>query len=310
MEIRIGTSGWSYPTGRGTWNGVFYPGKGAGGRGLDELTYYADYFDTVEVNSTFYRQQRPAVTSSWARRTPSGFVFAVKLYQAFTHGRRSGPRLPATAPTIDPDDVAQFRASIAPLAEAGKLGPILAQFPASYQHGAAAIDHLDSLLRTLDDLPIAVDLRHRSWSDHHATTSALLQAHGAAWVEIDEPQFASSIQRPPANDASDFGYTRFHGRNAEAWWRPPVAEDRYDYLYSRAELAPFATAARSSGGRMKKRYLYLNNHFAAKAVANATILKHELDLPVAEAYPAALVTRYPELADFVRVEAPPLPGTA
>ena len=82
-QIRIGTSGWNYPRGRGTWNGVFYPRVRAGH--FDELSYYAEHFDTVEVNSTFYGQPRAEVSRAWVARTPAGFEFSVKLYQKFTH---------------------------------------------------------------------------------------------------------------------------------------------------------------------------------------------------------------------------------
>src|SRR6266542_1693665 len=82
-NLRIGTSGWSYPAGRGTWNGVFYPRPRP--KGFDELAFYAEHFDTVEVNSTFYGQPRADVTRGWAERTPPGFEFSIKLYQKFTH---------------------------------------------------------------------------------------------------------------------------------------------------------------------------------------------------------------------------------
>jgi uncharacterized protein YecE (DUF72 family) len=84
-NVRIGTSGWNYPTGRGTWNGIFYPLPRARPKAFDELSFYAEHFDTVEVNSTFYGQPRPEVCRKWAERTPSGFEFSVKLYQKFTH---------------------------------------------------------------------------------------------------------------------------------------------------------------------------------------------------------------------------------
>jgi uncharacterized protein YecE (DUF72 family) len=87
MEVRVGTSGWSYPSGEGTWNGIFYPARGRGNRprGFDELVYYAEHFNTVEVNSTFYRPPSAAVTRRWVERTPSDFVFSLKLHQQFTH---------------------------------------------------------------------------------------------------------------------------------------------------------------------------------------------------------------------------------
>ena len=83
--LRIGTSGWNYPTGRGTWNGVFYPPARKRPKGFDELAFYASHFDTVEVNSTFYGQPRAEVSRAWAARTPAGFEFSIKLYQKFTH---------------------------------------------------------------------------------------------------------------------------------------------------------------------------------------------------------------------------------
>src|SRR4029450_1622865 len=84
MALRIGTSGWHYPSGRGTWNGIFYPGPRDRGRGVDELAFYAERFNTVEITATFYGQPRAKVTEGWVRRTPPGFDFAVKLYQKFT----------------------------------------------------------------------------------------------------------------------------------------------------------------------------------------------------------------------------------
>src|SRR5436305_3912634 len=84
-NLRIGTSGWNYPTGRGSWNGVFYPPSRGRPKGFDELSFYADHFDTVEVNSTFYGQPRAEVCRAWAARTPPAFEFSAKLYQKFTH---------------------------------------------------------------------------------------------------------------------------------------------------------------------------------------------------------------------------------
>src|SRR3954447_20583674 len=84
-DLRIGTSGWNYPSGNGTWNGVFYPPARGRAKNFDELSFYAEHFDTVEVNSTFYGQPRREVTRAWADRTPAGFEFSVKLYQKFTH---------------------------------------------------------------------------------------------------------------------------------------------------------------------------------------------------------------------------------
>src|SRR5688572_19491328 len=131
-DLRIGTSGWNYPSGRGTWNGVFYPSGAAKTRRgtkakFDELAYYAEHFDTVEINTTFYGQPKPAVAQTWADRTPRGFEFSMKLYREFTH--TAGPAVPQ----LDLAAIDEYRRGIEPLARAGKLGALLAQFPASFK---------------------------------------------------------------------------------------------------------------------------------------------------------------------------------
>src|SRR3954468_21289911 len=113
-DPRIGTSGWNYPSGKGTWNGVFYPPSRGRAKGFDELAFYAEHFDTVEVNSTFYGQPRPEVTRGWATRTPPGFEFSVKLYQKFTHPRMFKERLAATLPGDTGQDAAVLEALAQP----------------------------------------------------------------------------------------------------------------------------------------------------------------------------------------------------
>jgi uncharacterized protein YecE (DUF72 family) len=317
VNIRVGTAGWSYPTGKGTWKGLFYPpkrsrrragakvrGAGAPGAKLDELAYYAEHFDTVEVNSSFYRPPTPGMAKSWADRTPRAFEFAVKLYQKFTH-----PEMFAKATGKDPHDltdadVDEFVAGISPLAEAGKLGPLVAQFPTSFRSEPDTREYLEWLLDAFKDYQIAVELRHRSWSDDRAATEKILSAAGAAWAQIDEPKFRDSIRQTFKPNVRDFFYMRLHGRNAATWWKHAKSEDRYDYLYSEDELKPIADAVRDAGRAAKKAYVYMNNHFAAKAVANAAILKHQLGQDVPGDYPPSLVDRYPALEGIVRVSSP------
>jgi len=290
VEFRVGTSGWNYPTGRGTWNGIFYPLPEDRERGFDELRFYAERFNTVEVNSTFYGQPRANVTLGWVRRTPDGFDFSIKLFQKFTH-----PGMAVDPGPVTQDDVDQFKGGIEPVAAAGRLGAVLAQFPPSFHRSPEAEAYLDWLLRTFASYSIAVELRHRSWSDDAAATRALLDAHDAAWVQIDEPKFDSSIRQELRPNGREVFYARLHGRNAAQWWDHEEAEDRYNYLYSPAELAPIAQKARDARALVKKVYLYLNNHFSAQSVANATTLRKMLDEPVTARMPAELVERYPEL---------------
>jgi uncharacterized protein YecE (DUF72 family) len=298
-RIRIGTSGWSYPSGKGTWKGLFYPKK----RG-DELSFYAEHFDTVEVNSSFYGPPAPATAKKWADRTPAGFEFALKLYQKFTHPEMFAKATGKDAFDLTQADIDEFRRGVAPLAEAGKLGPLVAQFPASFRADAASREYLAWLLEAFRDYTLAVELRHKSWSDEREVTEELLAAAGAALTQIDEPKFRDSIRQTFKANVSGLFYMRLHGRNAAHWWAHETRDDRYDYLYSEDELKPIADAVREAGRAAKKAYVYMNNHFAAKAVANAAILKHQLGQELPGEYPPGLVERYPALAGIVRVSSP------
>ena len=313
MSLRIGTSGWNYPSGKGTWNGIFYPAgrsKRAGTDRFDELRFYADHFDTVEVNSTFYGQPRPDVTRAWADKTPSDFEFSLKLYQKFTHPRMFKEAAVKRAPgaegslldllaEVTGSDIDEFRAGIDPLASAGKLGALLAQFPPSFKSSPQSHDYLMHLLQAFHDYPLAVELRHGSWSDDMAGTLALLNAFGAAFVQIDEPKFRFSIRQNFLPNVDGFYYMRLHGRNAKEWWHHAKSEDRYNYMYSAEELQEFSDIAGAAKDLVKKSYLYTNNHFAAQSVVNAVMLKAQLGQPVEGAYPDALIERYPALKDLV-----------
>jgi uncharacterized protein YecE (DUF72 family) len=319
--------GWNYPSGKGTWNGVFYPKPRP--KGFDELAFYAEHFDTVEVNSTFYGQPRADVCRAWAARTPRGFAFSVKLYQNFTHPRIAEERLrrsvgatPAAgnatprrggAPREQNDaaimllvqpnlaDLDEFRRGIEPLASSGKLGALLAQFPASFKDSPESRESLTVLLTAFRDYPVAVELRHKSWSDRIGETLTILNGFGAAWVQIDEPKFRLSIQQNYLPNVEGFYYMRLHGRNAKNWWKHDKSEDRYDYLYSNDELKEFAETADAAQRLVKKLYLYTNNHFSAKSVANAAMIKQQLGEPIDGEYPPEFLERYPELTGAVKV---------
>jgi uncharacterized protein YecE (DUF72 family) len=297
VNLRIGTSGWNYPRGAGTWNGIFYPPH----EKVDQLSYYAEHFDTVEVNSTFYRPPTVTVCRNWVRRTPPTFEFSLKLYQKFTHPEMFRKATGAEDATVRPADVDEFRAAIDPIAQAGRLGALLAQFPPSFKNTAEARDYLARVLSAFRNYRVAVELRHRSWSDDLAPTLELLNGFNAAWVQIDEPKFRFSIRQNYLPNVTGFSYMRLHGRNAANWWRHETADDRYDYLYSPEELKPFAETADAARRLVRKMYLYMNNHYSAKAVANAAMLRNQLGLPAPGEYPAEFVERYPEVAGVVTV---------
>ena len=334
--IRIGTSGWSYPSGHGAWTGIVYPArkgrrpKGAGA--FDELRAYAEHFDTVEVNSTFYGIPTVETTKGWVERTPSGFEFSVKLFQKLTHPRMFLDRLtrrPAGAPATEPDpksrlphdqalaaagvsddDVDVFRRAIDPLASSGKLGAILVQFPASFTRTDAAVDHLAWLTQALRDYRVAVELRHKTWSDDVRTTLQVLNPSKAAWVQIDEPKFRLSIAQNFLPNVEGFYYLRLHGRNAKQWWTHKTSADRYDYLYSQEELDPYVEVAQAVKALVKKMYLYTNNHFEGKAAANAVMLREKLGIPTPGAFPPSFVDHYPQIRGMVSTsEETPVPAT-
>jgi uncharacterized protein YecE (DUF72 family) len=249
-------------------------------------------------------------------RTPPGFEFSLKLYQKFTHPRMFREAALARAPgsegplldllsQVTRSDIDEFRAGIEPLASAGRLGALLAQFPPSFKNDGPSRDYLADLLRAFVDYPTAVELRHRSWSDAVGDTLSLLNGVGAAWVQIDEPKFRFSIRQNYLPNVTSFYYMRLHGRNAAEWWRHAASEDRYNYLYSAGELTEFSAIAGAARELVKKSYLYTNNHFSAKSVVNAVMLKAQLGEPIEGEYPPDLVKRYPELEGLVPTSRPP-----
>ena len=247
-----------------------------------------------------------ATTKRWAERTPAGFEFSLKLFQKFTHPEMFQKASGQDALDLGMKDVDEFRRAIDPLRSASKLGALLAQFPASFTNEPDARGYLEWLLERFRDYNVAVELRHRSWSDDPQPTFELLNTFGAAWTQIDEPKFKTSIRQDLRPNVRSFYYLRLHGRNAVQWWTHEKSEDRYNYLYSADELKPFAEAASDASRKVKKAYLYANNHFSAKSVASAAILKHQLGQPLPGEYPEEFVERYPDLKGLVKILPPSL----
>jgi uncharacterized protein YecE (DUF72 family) len=269
-RIYIGTSGWSYPKGEGTWKGFFYPPGN-----INELEYYSQFFKTVEINSTFYRPPNPGYVYNWARRVPPGFLFAVKLWQKFTHPKMYREATGEEA-AISRQDVDIFNRRLEPLAKSGKLGALLAQFPPSFKNDGYSRQIIEALAKTFGQYPLAVELRHRSWSDDEAT-AGFLRENNIAWVRIDEPKFSSSVAAEVPLTA-DMAYFRFHGRNAKEWWTGD-SETRYRYLYSPDEIAALAEKVKAVAGEVKTLFAFFNNHWQAYAPRNANDLKAALQLP-------------------------------
>jgi uncharacterized protein YecE (DUF72 family) len=277
--FKIGTSGWSYPpnTGPGSWTGIFYPWKKA-----DELKIYSRYFDTVEVNSTFYRPCTPKTAESWIRRTPDHFQFTVKAWQRFTHDKEMWWE----------SDIREFKEGLVPLIEAGKLGCLLFQFPASFRRTPQTQARLSALLNEFTEFRKAVELRHRSWNEEASAADVF----PAVPAFIDEPKFEDSI-RQEIQPRDGVLYVRLHGRRAEKWWKHEHRNERYDYLYSPAEIHGIAAGLKAVAARnpMESAYVFFNNHPEAKAVANAVMLRVELDDPLDVELPESLTQKYPDI---------------
>ena len=294
--IVIGTSGYSYPgpPPKG-WSGLFYPEAKV--KGFDELKYYSQVFQAVEINSTFYRPPSEATTKRWAAKTPPDFTFALKLWQKFTHptkiSRKSSDEQWEAATDEDFD---QFRSGILPLAEAGKLGALLLQYPAGFRHSPENLEKLQATLKWFYDYPKVVEFRHRSWTDEAAELRGLLEEHRASGVLIDEPKFATSI-RQEFQATGEVFYFRAHGRNAKAWWSHKESWERYDYLYSRGEIKKMAEEIKSavSAPRVKKAFAFFNNHARANSAANAIMLSQELGVRLKAMPSEAMLAKFPEL---------------
>ncbi|HEX2172235.1 MAG TPA: DUF72 domain-containing protein, partial [Dehalococcoidia bacterium] len=201
---------------------------------------------------------------------------------------------------------------LAPLAEAGKLGPLLVQFPPSFKPDEAALDYLTDLVRRFGraGFQLAVELRHRGWTDPDAAgpaVTALFEEEQVAWVMIDEPKFRTSVGDAPLT--SRVGYFRFHGRNYAQWWRHDHAEDRYNYLYGAAEQRELAKQVRAVADRTSDTYVFYNNHYKAKAVVNGLQLELEVGRLPRAPLPKTLVREYPEL-ESVQVAIDPVAPSA
>ena len=301
-RFRIGTCGYSYPgeAPKG-WYGVFYPVTAR--KRVDELEFYASYFNTVEINSTFYRPASPAMAQAWAKKTPRDFEFAVKVWQKFTHLTKLGEGAGGSGEPwgrFDSADVERFTKGIAPLAGAGKLGALLFQYPAGFRCDEKNRDRLVETLSAFDHTRKVVELRHRSWSDQWNETQTVLARSGAAWAYIDEPKFASSVKQE-LEAGGDLAYIRLHGRNHQKWWNHQETWERYDYFYQADQVRRLGNrlkqlAAKSSATKF---YIFFNNHARGQAVANALMLKSELYPSHRGSGPRALMEAFSELRDFV-----------
>jgi uncharacterized protein YecE (DUF72 family) len=257
--IRFGVAGWDYKD----WWGLVYPASHP--RGFDTLGYLSEFFDTVEINSTFYGAGSPKASETWVRRVADNprFQFTAKLWKRFTHDREQA---------WSPDDVEQVRSALDPIASANRLGTVLAQFPWSFKRTPENEEWLGDVIRVFAEFPLAVEVRHASWNEPDFYAS--LNERSVGIVNIDQPVFQHSI-KPEARVTGDaIGYVRLHGRNYGNWFRDEAeTHERYDYLYSTEELKGWLDRIHEVAKRARETYVITNNHFLGQAPANAAMLR-------------------------------------
>ena len=278
-KILIGPAGWSYPD----WHGIVYPTRRPSG--FHEAAYLSQFFDTIEINTSFYNPLRPDHAALWVERVAANpcFLFTAKLWQKFTHEEG------ATAA-----DESAVRSGFDVLHHAGRLGAVLLQFPFSFHNTPQNRTRVGQLISAFGDYPLVVEVRHSSWA--HADFYEFLHERRAGICDIDQPLIGRSI-RPGERVTSGLGYVRLHGRRADTWFSddPELPRhERYNYLYSERELEPWARRIRLLSERTATTFVVTNNHFEGKGVVNALQLMQMLSGNKVKV-PETLRHRYPQL---------------
>ncbi len=249
--ILVGAAGYSYDD----WRGHFYPAELPKNRFLE---YYATQLPVVEINYTYYRPPTARTMQSMVQRTQGRLQFAVKLHSSMTHERDAGP-----------EAYHAFVDACQPLAEAGALGALLAQFPYSFHQTAANRDYLRRLRELLPGQNLVVEMRNAEWVKQDVF--AFLKETELGWCNVDEPRLRG-LMPPTAVATAGVGYVRFHGRNAAQWYHHEQAHERYNYLYGEDELVEWVPRLRDLERLTRRTYVIMNNHFEGKAVTNALML--------------------------------------
>jgi uncharacterized protein YecE (DUF72 family) len=304
-RIRIGTCSWADEA----LSKYFYPpGLPAGER----LAYYAERFDTVELDSTYYRLPVESMAERWVEQTPDDFVMHVKAFGVMTRHPVKREQLPPDlrdeAPVDDRGRVdrpprefraevfRQFRGALEPLRQTDKLGGILFQFPPYVVYKPASLDYLAWAREQMREDEMLVEFRHASWYEEGVRSEVLsfLEEHGMSLVVVDAPKVeAKNVPTTLLALTSTTLYVRFHGRNADTWnVRGRSAAERFDYLYSDDELREWVGPLRELSEQAENAYALFNNNnrspggdggWVSQAATNAQSLRQllkEAQVPV------------------------------
>ena len=253
--IRVGTSGFSYAD----WVGPFYP---ASLGNQDFLNYYSRHFETCELNFSYYRLPTAQSLARMLEKSEGRVDFVVKANKGMTHERRDNRQT-----------FTDFREALQPLLEADKCGCVLAQFPFSFHATQENLDYLKIFREWMLDVPLVIEFRNHQWIKQ--ANFDMLKTLNCGFCCVDEPDLKGLLP-PLAVATSPIGYIRFHGRNKDKWWQHDEPAERYDYLYSDAELLEWLPKIRAIKEITEKVYVFMNNHPKGKAVQNAKRLRQLL----------------------------------
>jgi uncharacterized protein YecE (DUF72 family) len=262
--IRIGTSGYSFAD----WKGEVYP---ANIKEKDMLPYYEQElgFDALEVNFTYYRQPQARTIEGMSRKTSDGFLFVVKGHKTMTHEMLD----PETREYVDNSaDFEVFFGGLRPMAQAGKLFCVLAQFPPYFVPNTPAFDYMRRFKENCGEVPLAVEFRNKAWM--RPETFEFLTEENIIHTIVDEPKFPSLMPFLPER-TSEISYFRMHGRSPN-WYKG--AAQRYDYMYSPKELNEFVPSIHELAGQSRTTLVFFNNCHAGAAARNAAMMKELLGI--------------------------------
>jgi uncharacterized protein YecE (DUF72 family) len=286
MSILVGTAGFSYKD----WEGIVYP-QDLKRRKIHRLQYLAQFFDCCEINTSFYGHIRPNVGKDWCKKVAEvngKFQFTAKLYQGFTHVPRGSKPPSPFALTVTAEEEKLARQGLDSIANEGKLGAVLVQFPVSFKNQDDTRDYLFALIARFKAYRLVLEIRHESWNDPEIL--GRLAEAGVGFCNIDQPRLGKSI-RATEHVTAPVGYVRLHGRNYKEWFQSDNRNDRYNYLYKRGELEGWEHKIKNIDRQAEKTFAITNNHYMGQAAVNALELKNMLTGQTVKA-PQPLVEHY------------------